>query len=80
MRHAGLAAMFQLGEAVFQDLVVLLEHLLGHAELGGAPLHGVVGDQVRHHVDALLRHQLGGRRVDQIAVLDGAHAAFDGAR
>ena len=35
----------------------------------------LVGDERRHHIGALLGHQPRGRSVDQIAVLDRAHAA-----
>lgn len=40
----------------------------------------VIGDHCGHHVGAQLRHQRRCRRVDQVAVLDGAHAAAHGAR
>ena len=77
--HAGLAAMLELGEAVLQHLVVLLQHLGRHAQFLGTALHGVVGHQIGDHVDALLGHQPGRGGIHQIAVLDGAHAAIDGA-
>ena len=42
-------------------------------------LHGVIGHQVGDQEHALLRHQLGRLVVDEIAVLDGAHAVLGGA-
>jgi len=43
--------------------------------LGALAGQGLVGDQRRNRVGALFGHQARRRKIDQIAVLDGAHTA-----
>ena len=66
-------------QAAVDDEIVLRQHVAAHPELGRALAHGVVGDEVRDQEHAFLGHQLGRRIVDQVAVLDRAHAAMRGA-
>ena len=47
------------------------------AQLAAELVDRVVGDERRHEVRALRAHPLGGRAVDQVAVLDRAHARVD---
>jgi len=54
-----------------EDLAVLGLGHRGQAELGAPALHRVVGDQRRHQERVPFGHQGGGRRVQQVAVLDG---------
>ena len=79
-RHAGTLADFQGLEAAVDHEIVLREHVGRHAEFLCALPHRVIGDQIRHEKGAVLFHQLGGWLVDEIAVLDGAHALADCAR
>ena len=78
--HAGLLADLERAQRAVEHDVVLGQHVGGHAELRGALLHDEVGHQVGHHVAVLGLQQLGRLGVDQVAVLDGAHAVVDGAR
>ena len=75
--HAGRLADLERAQRALEHDVVLGQHVGGHAELRGALLHREVGHQVGHHVAALGLQQLGRLGVDQVAVLDGAHAVVD---
>ena len=55
-----------------EDLAVLGLGHRGQAEFGTPPLQRVVGDQRRHQERVPFCHQGGGRRVQQVPVLDGA--------
>ena len=75
-RDAVALADFERLQGAVDDEVVLGQHVRIHAVLGGVLLHLEIGDEVGDQEHALLGHQLGGRIVDQIAVLDGAHAGI----
>ena len=78
--HAGLLADLERAQRAVHHEVVLGQHVRCHAELLGALLHRKVGDQVGDHVAALGLDQPGRLVVDQVAVLDGAHAVVHRAR
>ena len=75
-RHAVALADFERLQGAVDDEVVLGQHVRIHAVLGRMLLHLEIGDEIGDQEHALLGHQLGGRIVDQVAVLDGANAGF----
>ena len=79
-RDAVTLADFERLQGAVDDEVVLGQHVRTHAVFGGMLLHLEIGDEIGDQEHALLGHQLGGRIVDQIAVLDGAYAGVRRAR
>ena len=78
--HAVTLADFERLQGAVDDEVVLGQHVRTHAVFGGMLLHLEIGDEIGDQEHALFGHQLCGRIVDQIAVLDGAHAGIRRAR